>query len=143
MSSGNNNNGNNVDWTRAASPELEGKPTDLIQVQIAKFDKQSQRRRDRLMKQAAKQEARRLAEEAARKKAEEEAKRVAEEKRKAKEQAKKIAEEKARADFEARCKAEAEVRAREKAKSLVAGEAMRARLGQGAKPKVRGILILY
>ena len=37
-----------------------------------------------------------------------------------------------------RRKAEAEVRAREKAKSLVAGEAMRARLGQGAKPKVHG-----
>jgi len=72
MSSGNNNNGNNVDWTRVASPELEGKPTDSIQVQIAKFDEQSWRQRDRLMKQAAEQEARRLAEEAARKKAEEE-----------------------------------------------------------------------
>jgi len=46
MSSGNNNNGNNVDWMRAASPELEGKPTDSIQVQIAKFDEQSRRRRD-------------------------------------------------------------------------------------------------
>ena len=43
----------------------------------------------------------------------------------------------------AREKAEAEVRAREKAESLVAGKAMRARLGQGAKPKVRGISILY
>jgi len=47
------------------------------------------------------------------------------------------------ADFKARRKAEAEVRAREKAESLAAGEAMWARLGQGAKPKVHGILILY
>jgi len=141
MSSGNNSN--NVDWTRVALPELEGKPTNSIQVQITKFDEQSRQRRDRLMKQAAEQEARRLAEEAAKKKAEEEAKRIAEEKRKAEEQAKKAAEEKAWADFKARRKAEAEVRAREKAESLAAGEAMRARLGQGAKPKVRGILILY
>jgi len=44
MSSG--NNGNNVDWTRIALPELEGKLTDSIQVQIAKFNKQSWRRRD-------------------------------------------------------------------------------------------------
>jgi len=112
MSSG--NNGNNVDWTHVGSPELEGKPTDSIQVQIAKFDEQSRRRWEHLMKQAAEQEARRLAEEAARKKAEEEARRVAEEKQKAEEQAKKTAEEKARADFKARRKAEAEVRARKR-----------------------------
>ena len=93
MSSG--NNGNNVDWTRVALPELEGKLTDSIQIQIAKFNEQSWRRRQRLMKQAAEQEARRLAEEVAKKKAEEEAKRVAEEKRKAEEQAKKAAKEKA------------------------------------------------
>ena len=43
-----------------------------------------------------------------------------------------------RADFEVRRKAKAEVRAKEKATLLVAGEEMRARLGQGAKPKVRG-----
>jgi len=134
MSSGNTDN---IDWTCVASPELEGKPTNSIQVQIAKFDEQSRRRQEHLMKQVAKQEARRLAEEAARKKAEEEARRVAKEKWKAEEEAK------VRADFEARCKAEVEVRAREKAESLVAGEAMRAQLGQGAKPKVRGILILY
>jgi len=71
------------------------------------------------MKQAAKQEARRLAEEAARKKAEEEAKRIAKEKRKAEEEAKQVTEAKVRANFEARCKAEAEVRAREKAVSVV------------------------
>jgi len=39
MSSG--NNGNNIDWMCIALPELEGKPTDSIQVQIAKFDEQS------------------------------------------------------------------------------------------------------
>jgi len=134
MSSG--NNGNNIDWMRVASPELEGKPTDSIQIQIAKFDEQSRRCRERLMKQAAEQEARRLAEEAAKKKAEEEAKRVAKEKRKAKEEVKRVAEAKARADFEVRRKAEAEVRVREKAASLAAGEEMRAHLG--TKPKVRG-----
>jgi len=128
--------GNNVDWTHVALPELEGKPTDSIQIQIAKFDEQSWRRRERLMKQAAEQEARRLAEEAAKKKAKEEAKRVAEEKRKAEEEAKRVAEAKVRADFEARHKAEAEVRAREKAALLAAGEEMRAHLG--TKPKVRG-----
>jgi len=133
MSSGNTDN---IDWTRIASPELEGKPTDSIQVQIAKFDEQSRRQQERLMKQAAEQEARRLAEEAARKKAEEEARRVAEEKRKAKEVVKRVAEAKAQADFEARRKAEAEVRVKEKAASLAAGEEMWACLG--AKPKMRG-----
>ena len=73
---------------RVASPELEGKPTNSIQVKIAKFDKQSRRRQDQLMKQAAEQEARRLAEEAAKKKAEEEVKRIAKEKWKAEEEAK-------------------------------------------------------
>jgi len=86
MSSG--NNGNNIDWMRVASPELEGKPTDSIQIQIAKFNEQSQRCRERLMKQVAEQEARRLAEEAAKKKAEEEAKRVSNEKWKAEEEVK-------------------------------------------------------
>jgi len=85
MSSGNTDN---IDWTRVALPKLEGKPTNSIQVQIAKFDKQSRQRRECLMKQAAEQEARRLVEEAARKKAEEEARRVAEEKQKAEEVAK-------------------------------------------------------
>jgi len=89
MSSGNTDN---IDWTHVASPELEGKPTDLIQVQIAKFNEQSRRRRDRLMKQVAEQEVRRLAEEAAKKKAEEEAKRIAEEKRKTEEEAERVAE---------------------------------------------------
>jgi len=72
MSSG--NNGNNIDWMHVASPELEGKPTDSIQIQITKFNEQSRRCRERLMKQAAEQEARRLAEEAAKKEAEEEVK---------------------------------------------------------------------
>jgi len=101
MSTGNTDN---IDWTHTPSPELEGKPTDSIQVQIAKFDKQSRRRWERLMKQVAEQEARRLAEEAAKKKAEEEARRVTKQKWKAKEVAKRVAEAKARADFEARWK---------------------------------------
>jgi len=92
MSSGNTDN---IDWMRIASPELEGKPTDSLQVQIAKFDEQSHRRWEHLMKQAAEQEVRRLVEEAARKKAEEEARRVAEEKRKAEEVVKQVAEAKA------------------------------------------------
>ena len=33
--------GNNVDWMHVASPKLEGKPTDSIQIQIAKFDEAS------------------------------------------------------------------------------------------------------
>jgi len=130
--------GNNIDWTRVASPELEGKPTDSIQIQIAKFNEQLRQCRECLMKQVAEQEARRLAEEAVKKKAEEEARRVAEEKWKAEEVAKQVAKAKVRADFEARRKAEAEVREKEKATSLAAGEEMRARLGQGAKPKVHG-----
>jgi len=133
MSAGNTNN---IDWMRAPSPELEGKPTNSIQVQIAKFDEQLHQRWERLMKQVAKQEVRRLAEEATKKKAEEEVRRVAEEKWKAEEVAKRVAKAKARADFEARCKAKAEVRAREKATSLAAGEEMRAWLGLGMKPKV-------
>jgi len=75
------------------------------------------------MKQAAKQEARRLAEEAGRKKAEEEVKRITEEKWKAKEEAK------VQVDVEARHKAKVEVRAREKAALLAAGEEMRVHLG--------------
>jgi len=53
-----------------------------------------------------------------------------------------VAEEKVQADFEVRHKAKAEVRAREKAKSLVAGEVMQARLGLGVKPKVHNWLLL-
>jgi len=41
MSSG--NNGNNVDWMQVASPELEGKLTDSIQIQITKFNEQLRR----------------------------------------------------------------------------------------------------
>ena len=85
MSSGNNtDSGNNsnsadkVDWQRVATPNLIEQVKDSLEVQIVKFDEQSRHRRDKLMKQAAKQEAQRKAEEE-RKKAEEEAKWVAEE----------------------------------------------------------------
>ena len=83
MSSGNNtgsgNNGNGadkVDWQRVAMPDLVEHVDDSLKVQIAKFDEQSRHRHDKLMKQAAKQEAQKKAEEK-RKKAEEEAKRAA------------------------------------------------------------------
>ena len=81
-------------------------------MQITKFDEQSRHQHDKLMKQAAEQEAQRKAKEE-RRKAEEEAKRAAEE--------------------------EARKLAKEKAKVKVATEAMRAQIvqkaGQGEKPK--------
>ena len=55
--------------------------------------------------------------------------------------AERVTEAKAQVDFKVRHKAEVEVRAREKAASLAAGEEMRVRLG--AKPKVRGRVILF
>ncbi|KIM65175.1 hypothetical protein SCLCIDRAFT_22993 [Scleroderma citrinum Foug A] len=111
---------------------------------IAKFDEQSCRRRDKLMKRAAEQEAQKKAKEE-RKKAEEEAKRVAEEeaRRLAEEDAKKKAEEDAqkRAEFQVRWKADSERKAREKAEAKAAAEAMRAQIaqkaGQGEKPKLK------
>jgi len=138
MSTGNTDN---VNWMCAPLPELEGKLTDSIQVQITKFDKQLRQWQELLMRQAAEQEVRRLAEEATKKKAEEEARRVAEEKWRAEKQVKKVAKEKALANFEARRKAKAEVRAREKAPSLAVGEEMQAQLG--AKPKVCEWLSLF
>ncbi|KIM66948.1 hypothetical protein SCLCIDRAFT_21713 [Scleroderma citrinum Foug A] len=149
MSSGNNtnsgNNGNGADkinWQRVASPDLVEQVDNLLEVQIAKFDKQSRRLRDKLMKRAAEQEAQKKAEEE-RKKAEEEAKRAAEEeaRRLAEEEAKKKAEEDAqkRAEFQARWQADLERKAREKAEAKAAVEAMRAQIaqkvGQGEKPK--------
>ena len=103
MSSGNNTNGGNnsngadkIDWQHVASPDLVEQVDDSLKVQIAKFNKQSHCRCDKLMKQAAEQEAQKKAEEE-RKKAEEEAKRVAEE------EVRRLAEEDAqkRAEFQA------------------------------------------
>ena len=100
MSSGNNtdsgNNGNGadkIDWQRIASPDLIEQADNSLEVQITKFDEQSHRRRNKLMKRVAEQEVQKKAEEE-RKKAEEEAKRAAEEeaRRLAKEEAKKRAE---------------------------------------------------
>ena len=101
MSSGNNtnsgNNGNGTDkinWQCIAMPDLIEQIEDLLKVQITKFDEQSHRRHNKLMKRAAEQEAQRKAKEE-RKKAKEEAKRVAEEvaRRLAEEEAKKKAKE--------------------------------------------------
>ena len=143
MSSGNNSNGaNKVDWQHVATPDLVEHVDDSLKVQIAKFDEQSCRRHDKLMKRAAEQEAQKKAEEE-RKKAEEEAKRVAEEEamRLAKEEAKKKAKEDAqkRAKFQVWWKADSERKVREKAEAKAAAEAMRAQIvqkvGQGEKPK--------
>ncbi|KIM60183.1 hypothetical protein SCLCIDRAFT_26829 [Scleroderma citrinum Foug A] len=116
MSSGNNTDGGNnsngadkIDWQHVALPNLVEQVDNSLKVQIAKFDKQLRRRRDKLMKQAAKQEAQKKAKEE-RKKAKEEAKRAAEEevRRLAEEEAKKKAKEDARkrAEFQAQWQAD-------------------------------------
>ncbi|KIM66062.1 hypothetical protein SCLCIDRAFT_22274 [Scleroderma citrinum Foug A] len=128
------NGANKVDWQHVATPDLVEHVDDLLEVQIAKFDEQSRRRRNKLMKRAAEKEAQKKAEEE-RKKAKEEAKRAAEEevRRLAKEDAQK------RAEFQARWKADSERKAREKAEAKAAAEVMRAQIaqkaGQGEKPK--------
>ena len=143
MSSGNNSNSaDKVDWQRVAMLDLIEHVDDSLKVQIAKFDKQSHRQRDKLMKRVTEQEAQKKAEEE-RKKAKEEAKRVAEEeaRRLAEEEAKKKAEEETqkRAKFQVGWKADLERKAREKAEAKAAAEAMRAQIaqkaGQGEKPK--------
>ena len=164
MSSGNNtdsgNNGNSadkVDWQRVTMPDLVKQVDDSLKVQIAKFDEQSHRQRDKLMKQAAEQEVQKKAKEEIKKakeeikKAKEEAKRVAEEeaRRLAKEEAKQKAKEdtQKRAEFQVRWQANSERKAREKAEAKAMAEAMRAQIvqkaGQGEKPKpkpkVRGM----
>ena len=142
--SGNNGNGaNTVDWQHVALPNLIEQVDNSLEVQIAKFDKQSCHRHDKLMKRAAKQKAQKKAKEEAKRVAEEEARRLAKEKakKKAKEDAQK------RAKFQAWWKADSERKAREKAEAKVAVEAMRAQIvqkaGQGEKPKpkpkVRGM----
>ena len=57
MSSGNNTDGGNnsngadtVDWQHIASPDLVEQVDDSLEVQITKFNEQSHRRRDKLMK---------------------------------------------------------------------------------------------
>ena len=133
--SGNNGNGaNKIDWQHVTSPDLIKQVDDSLEVQIAKFDEQSRRRHDKLMKRVAKQEAQKKAKEE-RKKAKEEAKRAAEE------EARRLAEKEAkkRAEFQARWQANSERKAREKAEEKAAAEAMRAQIvqkaGQGEKPK--------
>ena len=143
MSSGNNtdsgnnsNSANKVDWQHVATPNLIEQVKDLLEVQIVKFDEQSRHRCDKLMKQAAEQEAQRKAEEE-RKKAEEEAKWVAEE------EVRRLAEEDAqkRAEFQVQWQANLERKAREKAEAKVASEVMKVhiaqRVAQGKKPKLK------
>ena len=132
MSSGNNTDGGNnsngadkVDWQHVASPNLIEQVENSLEVQIAKFDEQSCRQCDKLMKQAAEQEAQRKAEEEARRKAEEDAQK--------------------RAEFQAQWQADMERKAREKAEAKAAAEAMRAHIvqkvvqGKKPKPKVHGM----
>ena len=153
MSSGNNTNSannsngaNKIDWQCAAMPDLIERVEDSLEVQIAKFNEQLHCQCEKLMKRAAEQEAQRKAREE-RRKAEEEAKRVAEEEARklAEEEAKKKGEEDAqkRAEFQAWWKADSERKAREKAEAKAVAEAMRVQIaqkvGQGKKPKVRGM----
>ena len=118
MSSSNigGNNGNNtsgIDWKRVVSPNLLEQMDDLIEVQIAKVNEQSQRRHDKIMKRMAEKEAQRKVEEEKRK-AEEEAKQKAkEEKRKAEVEKQKAKENKCRA--EEKYRAQAEVKRKQKA----------------------------
>ena len=155
MSSGNNtNNGSNgngankIYWQRIALPNLVEQVDDSLEVQIAKFNKQSCCQRDKLMKQVAEQEAQRKAEEE-RRKAKEEAKRAAKEevRKLAEEEAKKKAEEdtQKRAEFQAWWQANLERKARKKAEAKAAMEVMRALIvqkavqGEKPKPKVHGM----
>ena len=75
--SGNGNGTDKIDWKHVASPDLIEQVDDLLEVQITKFDEQSCRRHDKLMKRAAEQEVQRKAEEEAKWVAEEEARRLA------------------------------------------------------------------
>ena len=119
MSSSNigGNNGNNtlgIDWKRVVSPNLLEQMDDLIEVQIAKVNKQSQRRHDKIMKRMAEKEAQRKVEEE-KCKAEEEAKQKAkEEKQKAEVEEKQKAEENKRR-AEEKYRAQAEVKRKQKA----------------------------
>ena len=133
--SGNNGNGTDtVNWQRITSPNLVEQVDNSLEVQITKFDEQSHRRCNKLMKRAAEQEAQKKAEEEAKRAAEEEARRLAKEeaKKKAKEDAQK------RAEFQAWWQTDLERKAREKAEAK-AVEAMRVQIaqkaGQGKKPK--------
>ena len=77
------NDASGIDWKRVASPDLLEQMDNSIEVQIVKVNEQSQRRRDKIMKRAAEQEAQRKAKEE-KCKAEEEAKQKAEEEEKQK-----------------------------------------------------------
>ena len=106
MSSSNigGNNGNDasgINWKQVASPNLLEQMDNSIKVQIVKVDKQSWRRRNKIMKRVAEQEVQRKAEE---------------EKHKAEEEAKQKAEEEKQKAEENKCRAKEEYRVQAKVK---------------------------
>ena len=140
------NDASGIDWKQVASPDLLEQMDDSIEVQIAKVNEQSQRRRDKIMKRAAKQEAQRKVEEEKRKAKEEAKQKAEEEKWKAEVEEKQKAEEnKHRAEEEYR--AQAKVKRKQKANVREATEAFRAKIAQGgaqgAKPKVCNLSLSY
>ena len=138
IGSNNSNNASGIDWKRVASPDLLEQMDDSIEVQIAKVDKQSRRRCDKIMKRAAEQEVQRKAEEEKHKAKEEAKQKAEEEKRKAKEN-------KRRAEEEYR--AQAKVKRKQKADVREATEVFRVKIAQGgaqgAKPKVHNHSLSY
>ena len=109
IGSNNSNNALGIDWKWVASLDLLEQMDDSIKVQIAKVDEQSWRRRDKIMKRAAKQEAQRKAEEE-KHKAKEEAKQKAEEEKQKAEENKRRAKEEYRAQAKVKRKQKADVR---------------------------------
>ena len=103
----NSNNALGINWKRVASPNLLEQIDNSIEVQIAKVDKQSRRRHDKIMKRAAEQKVQRKVEEEKHKAKEEAKQKAEEEKQKAEEEEKQKAKEnKHRAKEEYRAQAE-------------------------------------
>ena len=108
ISGNNSNDASGIDWKRVVSPNLLEQMDNSIEVQIAKVDEQSWRRRDKIMKRVAEQEVQRKAEEE-KCKAEEEAKQKAEEEKQKAEENKHRAEEEYRAQAKVKRKQRANV----------------------------------
>ena len=140
------NDASGIEWKRVALPNLLEQMDDLIEVQIVKVNEQSQRRHDKIMKRAAKQEVQRKAEEEKRKAKQEAKQKAEEEKWKAEEEEKQKAEEnKCRAEEEYRV--QAEVKRKQKADTREATKVFREKIAQGgaqgAKPKVHNLCLSY
>ena len=147
ISGNNSNDASGINWKQVASPNLLEQMNNSIEVQIAKVDKQSWQRCNKIMKRVAEQEVQRKAEEE-KCKAKEKAKQKAEEEKwKAKEEEKWMAKEeekwkaeenKHRAEEEYRV--QGEVKRKQKADVQEATEAFRVKIAQGGvqgtKPKV-------